>query len=317
VLRDPLSAALAAIDAPHADELRRERRAPRHVLYDAARWLPVAWACALGSRVAVRRLTADRDVLAEMVAVFDRFLEATPHEGEGAAVARRAVALSGGAAALVARPEAVRGAVIVGGDHLGEAFERGRGVLHVTVHSGTMWLAFHTACMGPESHYLVAAPWLDTEPLSVAAWRRRRWLERDGARAVIAGRGQTYAVLEELLRRGSGVSMSFDVRGNTPVRFMNKPALVRSGIARLAFDTGAVISPAYADIGHGNTVVVRRLPLLAPEDFPEPRSLLQALATTFESVLLERPELWLGYKELWPRAGDADPPAAPPANAFL
>lgn len=303
-----LEAAIATIERPRAHLMRRERRPPRDALYDAVveRSIPDSWALELRARAALRRLDGNAKLLTQTLALFDRFLKGTPHEADSADVARRAVAMSGRTSAALARPWLLTRVRYEDGHHVDAALEEGRGALLTNVHSPTMWLATYAALLRGHLHYPVCGPWIDTEPLSVRAWRHRARIEKLGGRVVVRG-GGSFPILRELLRRGAGVSMTLDVPGRLTVQFMNKPARLRSGIARLGLETGAAICPRYAFFDEDG-IVIRHLPPLCPAKFPDPQSLLQALATSFENVLLKRPALWFGSKDIWSSAGASRAP---------
>jgi hypothetical protein len=284
-------AALDAVEVARAPRMRHRRRGPTELLASSPlqRLIPDSLALEFGARFAVRRLLADpgRDAT---LASYARFLDGTPRAGEGPAVALRASALAGRATVAIERPWLLRRVRHSGAEHVLGALEQGRGVLLTTLHSTAMWVGQYADTLHRYSRYSVSGSWLDAEPLAAHAWRHRDRLERLGCRFVPATSG-SYGVLAELLRRGRGCGIAFGLPGTTPVRFMGKAARLRSGVARLAFDTGAPVCPGYADFG-GARVTWHHLPVLYARDFEDPPALLQALATTFERVLVDHPELW-------------------------
>jgi lauroyl/myristoyl acyltransferase len=154
------------------------------------------------------------------------------------------------------RPWLVSEMQIDGIEHLDAAREGGRPVILAGVH------------VGPMAHLQLAlAKRLHREPrrLYISRWSRLedegrqsgprarylpakvRRLERAGARFV--GRGGSYAIFAELLRRGETCWMAIDTAGvkrGREVEFAGQPTNLATGIPALARETGALIVPAYA-----------------------------------------------------------------------
>jgi lauroyl/myristoyl acyltransferase len=115
----------------------------------------------------------------------------------------------------------------------------------------------------------------------------RSLLRRFGYRLVrAAGSRDTFAAV---LRAGGRVQINFDVPGSAPVHFLGKTVGVKSGTARLAMDTDAVVVPvALLPKGRGWRIVVAEP--LDPRAHADWQSLLQATAAAHEGFVLAAPE---------------------------
>jgi lauroyl/myristoyl acyltransferase len=132
---------------------------------------------------------------------------------------------------------------------------------------------------------------LDPAPPGYDGYRNeqvRRLLTRAGFRMIRAAGSR--ATFDAVLRQGGRVLVHFDVPGSVPVEFLGKTVDLKSGTARLAVDTDAVVVPvAMLPEGRGWRIHVDEP--LDPRRYPDWQGLLQAVAAVHESLILAAPEL--------------------------
>lgn len=232
-------------------------------------------------------------------------LQETPHARRVHRVGLRHYALTQ-RCMVVEEHAALRGAVGVVGD-LPAAGDR---TIFAFVHSPAMWLCLYGLTNAGTRIAPVVADWFWEDPLLDL---RTACVTSVGGRVIDVGGG--FAEVREALVAGLHPVLAVDVPGSTPVRFLAKPARVRSGIARLAWDTGATVVPVHGVFAGGRPAVVLGAPIRPTEDAG---ALMRELTAAVEAPLLARPERWMPYTaDLWPdRCGpyraayDEDQPAA-------
>jgi KDO2-lipid IV(A) lauroyltransferase len=189
---------------------------------------------------------------------------------------------------LTWRPWDARAMPVRGLEHLARARAGGRGVVLATAHVGpSMNLA---QALGGRGHRLYVATTRRLEdgrpPGARARWIRHhdRWVEEVGCRWVRLEGGGAFDVLRALLERGEVCWVNWDVRGALPMRVLGRTARVRSGLARLARETGAPVVPAFA-WRDGTGQVAEILPALDPGRHDTERELMDALGARVEPTL--------------------------------
>jgi lauroyl/myristoyl acyltransferase len=248
----------------------------------------------------------------------------TRRESEAASLAREELVVRTIHNTFMWRPWAVANVPLISRDTLDAALSSGRPVILASVHLSADCITV-LAEHGYRDFTAVTGRWLlpTAEELPpggvghmVLAFRRRA--EAAGLRLVAAG--GTYPQLRALLDEGVRLVLMADLPGTTTTRMAGKTAYLRSGVARLACETDALVVPIAAVLeGDGARVTV-----LEPLDAREadgPQQLLDRLAEIFGEVMLEHPasieplgfarEIWRDYSasypiELWrpPRARD-------------
>jgi hypothetical protein len=196
------------------------------------------------------------------------------------------------------RPWLVPGMRIDGLEHLEAGRAGGRGVIVAGVHMGPMaslqlslarklrreprrlyisrWARLEDEAeqSGPRAHYL---------PTKV------RRLEAAGARYV--GRGGSYAIFAELLRRGETCWMAIDTAGikrGRVVDLAGQPTRLATGIPALARETGALIVPASAR-REGHLPAGMLLEPIDPADYASDEDLHDALVAAANRMIAEDP----------------------------
>jgi lauroyl/myristoyl acyltransferase len=115
----------------------------------------------------------------------------------------------------------------------------------------------------------------------------RTLLVRNGYAVVRAqGSGARFA---KTLQAGGRVLINFDVPGTTPVRFLGKTVELRTGTARLAEKTDAVIVPVLPMRRGGGWRLHLDEPI-DPRQHPDWLTLLQAVADVHSRLILQAPE---------------------------
>ncbi|MSW83281.1 MAG: hypothetical protein F2832_00835 [Actinobacteria bacterium] len=121
------------------------------------------------------------------------------------------------------------------------------GVLVALLHVGPMYSLFHAlAAQGVRASIVTAArPGEERFTGSAGHWMRTQLELLEAAGHRLVPRGDAYAQVAELLREGEVCCLAWDVPGPQAVELLGRPAAVRTGIARLALETGAPILPAF------------------------------------------------------------------------
>lgn len=145
------------------------------------------------------------------------------------------------------RPWAARKMPVEGIERLLQIRRSGRGVILASLHFGAM-LSLHQALANAGIKVYLSgghAP-VGDKPLSghEGRWVRTQnvWIEEAGHRWV--RRGDSFEVLSHLLSRGETCWIAWDVPGPTTAHLLGRRVLIRSGLARLALETGATILPS-------------------------------------------------------------------------
>lgn len=145
------------------------------------------------------------------------------------------------------RPWAARKIPVDGIERLHQIRISGKGVILASLHFGAM-LSLHQALANAGIKVYLSgghAP-VGDKPLSghEGRWVRTQnvWIEEAGHRWV--RRGDSFEVLSHLLSRGETCWIAWDVPGPTTAHLLGREIRIRSGLARLALETGAVILPS-------------------------------------------------------------------------
>jgi lauroyl/myristoyl acyltransferase len=174
-------------------------------------------------------------------------------------------------------------------EHLEAARAAGRGTIIAPAHAGAVYHLLHALAGRGHKVYVV---WRRRPDHPLPAGAPGRWIraqhasiERAGGRFVYTG--DAFEVLAALLERGELCWLNWDVPGTLPVRVLDRPARVRSGIARLARQTGAPVVPALV-WREGDGQVAELLPALDPAGHAGDRELLEELVRRVEPLLRPR-----------------------------
>jgi lauroyl/myristoyl acyltransferase len=247
----------------------------------------------------------------EAIALRALILLGTEREADAQALARRGVLEHAAQLEVAMRLWAFKRARIEGLERFQSALGAGRGVLLTSAHLGPLnGVPRVLALRGHEIH------------VPVGEWALGGGFERRSERIGmhLMPRGGSYAALADLLRAGGIVFLPFDVPGGARVRYLGKPALVASGSASIAFETGAMVVPAFAGRA-GRRPWLRVQESIDPRDFADAQSLRQHLAEVVERAVLARPEAMstVFARHLWPEAsktffGEPTPAGPPPRS---
>ena len=110
----------------------------------------------------------------------------------------------------------------------------------------------------------------------------------EGAGGRLVAPPDSFGRCRALLQRGELCWIAFDVAGDHETTFLGKPARVRSGIARLALQTGAQVVPIF--VGRSSHRLYARLDApIDPGMFPAPDELIDHLSAVVGKEMLARP----------------------------
>ena len=247
------------------------------------------WHLRVGTVVGAARWAAHPTERREYEQRFSLAVQGTSQEGRAHRIAMRYFALTERCMRLEDRP-AAREAIRVSGV---DALPPRR--LYAFVHSPSLWLLLHGMTRAGAPFSPVVADWFWDDPhrdLRVGA------VERAGGEIIPAG--GSFDRIVAAATEGRHPALAVDVPGRTPLRFLGKPAALRSGLASLALAVDVPIVPV---LGRWNGMVpevVLGAPI-APQGTPA--ELLARVVAAVEAPLLAAPEYWMPYtSELWPGA---------------
>jgi hypothetical protein len=196
------------------------------------------------------------------------------------------------------RPWLVPGMRIDGIEHFDAARAGGRGVIVGGIHTGPMaslQLALARR-LRRDPRRLYISRWASIEDEAAQDGPRARYLpakvrrlEAVGARYV--GRGGSYAIFAELLRRGETCWMAIDTAGIKRGRVANlagQPTKLATGIPALARETGALVVPAHA-FRDGHRPAGRMLEPIDPEDYASADEMHDALVGAANEMIAADP----------------------------
>jgi lauroyl/myristoyl acyltransferase len=180
---------------------------------------------------------------------------------------------------------------VEGLEHLHEARARSNGgLILATVHVGAILGLVHALAARGLKLYLPGGEWgVPTVEGLRGRWiaTQNRWVEEAGARWVPLG--DSYPVLRALLERGEACLLAVDVPGDVEVELAGRRARVRSGIARLALETGSPILPiATLRVRWGMTGFIGEP--IDPAGFDDPIELTRHLVATQAPQFFLEPE---------------------------
>jgi lauroyl/myristoyl acyltransferase len=190
------------------------------------------------------------------------------------------------------RPSLYRRIPVEGLEHFQAARARSGGaVILANVHVGPFLGLVHALAARGVKLYLPGGEW-GTTPVRHGLRGRwiatqNGWIEEAGSRWVPLG--DSYGVLRALLLRGEALLMAIDVPGEVDVELAGRPARVRSGIARLALETGSPILPIVTLRRGWRFVGIIGEPI-DPAGFDDPATLTRHLVAVQAPVFLQDAE---------------------------
>lgn len=189
------------------------------------------------------------------------------------------------------RPWMCRGMPVEGYEHFEAARAvSGAGVILANLHAGPFLGLVHALAARGVKLYLPGGTWgVPTVEGLRGRWiaTQNRWLDEAGCRWVPVG--GSYPVLRALLERGETCLMALDVSGTLDVELAGRPARVRTGIARLALETGSPILPIVTLRRGWGLVGTIGVPI-DPAEFHDPTTLTRHVVAVQEPVFLRAPE---------------------------
>jgi lauroyl/myristoyl acyltransferase len=189
------------------------------------------------------------------------------------------------------RPRAYRGISIQGYERFEAARARSEaGVIVANLHVGPFLGLVHALAARDVKLYLPGGEWgVPTVAGLRGRWiaTQNRWVEEAGCRWVPVG--GSYPVLRALLERGEACLLAVDVPGDVDVELAGRPARVRSGIARLALETGSPILPIVT-LRRGWSFVGMIGKPIDPAEFDDPATLTRHLVAAQAPVFLQEAE---------------------------
>ena len=301
-----LEARLAEVERPKAHLLRPTNQTVPMRIYGSEpfhRLLPTPLAlrlAALRGRLEWRAVARRRDEALRMTETIRGLPRDSP---EAERFARRRVVEDAVQAELQWRPWLGRRTEVEGLEHVVSARARGRGIIDATAHVGPFLTVVHALAARGLKVY-VSGGQFGKQPIfdgRRGRWTlmQNRWVEESGSRWVHPG--GSYPVLRALLERGELCVMTVDASGDFAVEVGGRPARVRTGVASLAFETGAVILPGVV-LRRGWKQVVKIFDPVEPRDFDDPEELTRHLVHALGDVLLAEPEqVHVNVFQLWER----------------
>ena len=189
------------------------------------------------------------------------------------------------------RPWLCRRIAIEGYERFEHARARsGAGVILANLHVGPFLGLVHALAARGVKLYLPGGTWgVPTIDGLRGRWiaTQNRWVEEAGCRWVAVG--GSYPVLRALLERGETCLIAVDVPGELHVELAGRPARVRTGIARLALETGSPILPIVT-LRRGWSFVGSIGEPIDPAGFADPATLTRHLVAVQAPVFLQEPE---------------------------
>jgi lauroyl/myristoyl acyltransferase len=290
-----LAAALREHEARSIGEQRAEEVTPAQRLYSSPRLhrlIPDRLALAVASVVGTAQWAFSKRLRTEAVQYMDLLLEGTPRSREARALARRHLIESAARGIVFWRARMPQVARVDGLFTLERASRQGAGAILLSAHLGASSLAQSQAVShrGFRLHVLGGEEWLFPDRFVGYEGHRavglRRSVERAGGLWIRPK--SAYGLCEALLQRGELCFIPFDVPGGHATTFLNKPAWVRSGVARLSMATGAPIIPV-ATGREGHRLFVRLGSPIDPAQHAGLGELVDHLAQVVGAEILRRP----------------------------
>jgi KDO2-lipid IV(A) lauroyltransferase len=192
---------------------------------------------------------------------------------------------------LTWQPWAAARMPVRGIEHLEAARAGGRGAILAGAHVGPMLnLTYALAARGhPPYVVTLRRPDRPLPPGPRGRWIRMQHIqvERAGCRWVRLGEPGNYDLLRALLERGELCWLNWDVPGDLPVPLLGGTAHVRTGLARLALETGAQVVPGLSwREGDGHAAELLRP--VDPVAHADERAVLEAVVGRVEPALRPR-----------------------------
>jgi lauroyl/myristoyl acyltransferase len=219
-------------------------------------------------------------------------------------LAREELIIQAMRAELLWRPWIASKTPLVGADRLDAALASGRSVILASAHLGAPGgvLAAH----GYRDIAAVTGDWLVPKsgqlPGGYAGYKalaiRRR---ADSANTRLIAAGGTYPLLRSLLEDRVTVLLMVDLPGTMRTRMAGKTAYLRSGLVRLAHETGALVVPLVPLLERAGPSV-RVLEPLDARETDGPQELLDRLADVFGEMIVDHPaslEPLAGLPDIW------------------
>lgn len=280
---------------PQDDHVRDVRLPVR--LYTSVhvhRLVPTRVALALAARFGTPGSRHDRKTeLKRAEYLMKDLLLHTPRAGEARQLARRNVEEISRLREMFWRPWLIKHSRVIGREHWDAAHAGGDGCVAVICHVGAS--ALMVAILGHHGLpvYSVSTPryWEPMPPgfFGRMTLRLRDYAEAQGRDRVILSDGPAERLIT-LLERGESLFIAIDVPGSAATPFLGRSVALDSGPATLAFRTGVKVLPMIAE-RNGSHVDLRIFEALDPADFRDSLSLRVAMASVFERLILEKPEI--------------------------
>lgn len=250
--------------------------------------LPVALAALnLAERISLARMPEKR---AFARATVEAVVGGTDFDGDVDLLATRHVVARAHAWEYAWRPWLLERIPVEGLEKL-QRVEPGRGLIFSKLHAGPVGGTGNLPrAVGPILQAVGSYLFAPVPPRGYNGYQdeQTRKLSTAAGYRIVHAEGAAEAFAAEL-ERGGRVLLNFDVPGSAPVRFLGKTVEIKSGTARLAFDTDAVVVPI-ATLPRGRGWYVHVEDPLDPRDFSDWQTFLQAIATVQEKLLLQAPE---------------------------
>jgi lauroyl/myristoyl acyltransferase len=224
-------------------------------------------------------------------------LRGTAREGEVQTLGRRYLMGRRAVEHVIWRPDLSVGAQVEGAEVLDALRAAGQGAIVMHVH--LCWIAPQVYALAAQGHVDVIVLTLEDPPTPLQDLYERMF---DEWRSEMLGARGSFKEIVDRLQAGRLCHIAMDVPGSTSCRFLEKPALLASGVAALALATGVPIVPVFPGHLRGRLTVHVGQPLHTG-DFTDATALTQQLADLASHEILRAPERYHDHEwlaSMWP-----------------
>lgn len=201
---------------------------------------------------------------------------------------------------LISRDGFHQQTIVRGADHAEKAFQRGRGVIFLTAHTGPFECLAHELSISGYHPYIIGTPLKDAMLNELINTNRTRF------GAVVIERGkETYRVMKNIM---AGGTMALLIDQDTSVKsvfvnFFGMPCSTPAGAAVIALKTGAAVVPVFSHLnekGKHEVDYYREVNLQATgNDSEDIVANTQTLTTIIENQIRKFPAQWVWMHRRW------------------
>jgi lauroyl/myristoyl acyltransferase len=275
----------------------------------------------IGPAVRQRRNPAERSAAHEFMSAL---LKHTPRAKEADELAEQWLIEKSKLRELFWRPWLLQQSEVHGREHWEAARSGGQGFVIIFGHMVATWAVPAILGIRGFDPYIVMGPhyWAPLPPgyegLEIRHRRNEYGVKPLGNSRLISTEGRPERLLE-LIAAGHPIAIAFDAPGLTPTPFLGRSIAISGGWASLAFQSQCKLLPVVPE-RHGTRLDLRFHAPLDASDYSDGAALRAAVASTFEPIVVARPQevelAWFPSPLVttsWP-APESRPTAADPAR---